>query len=322
MLSKNNLSKEQCNFRVEKSSKVELRWRKRFEDLKVYKARFGNCNVPRNWKQNPSLGHWVHDQRKQIRRWKLGGSRLSKVKNHYEDLNSIGFEWNLQTHSLSKTWDERFEELKQYSNFHGNCNVPIRWSQNRSLGQWVSTQRYQYAQLKRGKPSKMTKEHATRLESLGFTWSLRKRVNNMKKKVLGKYVEIHKNNFQKGVCKTADNIFSHHWVLDETEQSKLAMAANISEIPSSEHLIKFQATEYSVRKSSRSGKKEISISKNSTNEVQCAATNDFTVHDCASDYESLFDHFFTQLGGCYDYADNDIVDDEELDFLVQQLWSS
>jgi len=40
-------------------------WETRFSELQDYKAKFGHCNVPRtSYKENPSLGEWVHMQRK------------------------------------------------------------------------------------------------------------------------------------------------------------------------------------------------------------------------------------------------------------------
>ena len=45
-------------------------WLKQFEELKKYKALHGDCNVPAGYKENPSLGAWVNNQRTL---WKKGG---------------------------------------------------------------------------------------------------------------------------------------------------------------------------------------------------------------------------------------------------------
>mmetsp|Transcript_14761 Transcript_14761/g.27764 ORF Transcript_14761/g.27764 Transcript_14761/m.27764 type:complete len:349 (-) Transcript_14761:2563-3609(-) len=71
------------------------------------------------------------------------------------------------------TWDDRFEELKHYKEQHGHCNVPQIYE--RGLGTWVSQQRAQYKRFKSGKTSSMTKRRQQKLDSLGFSWSLRKR---------------------------------------------------------------------------------------------------------------------------------------------------
>jgi hypothetical protein len=60
-------------------------WPTRFEQLKAYKERIGNCRVPVKWKENPQLGVWVRNQR---HRFKNGS--LSPDKGQL--LAEIGFE--------------------------------------------------------------------------------------------------------------------------------------------------------------------------------------------------------------------------------------
>ncbi len=72
-----------------------------------------------------------------------------------------------------KSWNERFEELKSYKAEKGNCNVPIRYKGNPSLGQWVSTQRQEYGAKKKGTKTNITDERIKALEEVGFVWSLR-----------------------------------------------------------------------------------------------------------------------------------------------------
>ena len=67
-------------------------------------------------------------------------------------------------------WQKMFNELKMFKREHGNCLVPNRFSKNKSLGYWVSTQRHQYKLMKKKIPSLMTTEREAKLESLGFAW--------------------------------------------------------------------------------------------------------------------------------------------------------
>jgi hypothetical protein len=60
-------------------------WSTRFEQLKSYKARLGDCRVPVRWKENPQLGLWVANQRHVL---KTGG--LSPERERL--LVEIGFE--------------------------------------------------------------------------------------------------------------------------------------------------------------------------------------------------------------------------------------
>ena len=70
------------------------------------------------------------------------------------------------------SWEERFEELKDYRKLHGNCNVPQKYQQNKQLGSWVSVQRQQYKKFKNGEKSSMTKERILKLESIEFVWNI------------------------------------------------------------------------------------------------------------------------------------------------------
>jgi len=60
-------------------------WSTRFEQLKAYKERFGNCRVSAKWKENPQLGLWANSQ-KHLRK----NGKLSPEKERL--LREIGFE--------------------------------------------------------------------------------------------------------------------------------------------------------------------------------------------------------------------------------------
>jgi hypothetical protein len=151
---------------------VKKTWDERLEELKEYKMVHGDANVPTLSKENPSLGHWVHDQRKQYRLYNEK-KQTAMTPHRIEQLEAVGFKWALQRHTTMRSWQERFEELKQYMAKHGNCNVPIRYKENASLGQWVSTQRQEYGAKQKGQKSNITDERIKTLEEIGFTWSLR-----------------------------------------------------------------------------------------------------------------------------------------------------
>jgi len=151
---------------------VKKTWEQRLEELKTYKAQHGDCNVPTLSKSNPSLGHWVHDQRKQYRLYE-SGKPTSMTSVRVVKLEAIGFKWALQKHTCMKSWAERYAELAKYKEENQNTNVPIRWKKNPSLGQWVSTQRQEYGNFKSGKKSNMTEIRIHSLNSIGFVWCLR-----------------------------------------------------------------------------------------------------------------------------------------------------
>eukprot|EP00984_Skeletonema_dohrnii_P030330 scaffold21730_cov116-Skeletonema_dohrnii-CCMP3373.AAC.7 len=62
-------------------------------------------------------------------------------------------------------------ELIQYAAKFGNCHVPTKYKENTALGRWVSTQRAEYKRFnKGGEKSSLTAEKIRRLDSIGFAW--------------------------------------------------------------------------------------------------------------------------------------------------------
>ena len=69
-------------------------------------------------------------------------------------------------------WLRRYDELIAFKQQHGHCKVPQSYSQSKTLGVWVMTQRKQYRLLWKGESSCMTAERQAALEKIGFEWSL------------------------------------------------------------------------------------------------------------------------------------------------------
>lgn len=72
--------------------RVDVPWKKRFEELIDFKKKYGHCNVPRNFLHNKALGEWVYSQRRANRTHACEGSYLSDTRK--EALQNIGFKWN------------------------------------------------------------------------------------------------------------------------------------------------------------------------------------------------------------------------------------
>ena len=72
--------------------KYERKWLHHYEQLKKYKEKHGNCNVPVKHEQ---LGRWVSNHRRNYRLLKQGKSS-SMSDDHIRRLESIGFLlWNI-----------------------------------------------------------------------------------------------------------------------------------------------------------------------------------------------------------------------------------
>jgi hypothetical protein len=150
----------------------------RFKDLKVFKAKFGHCNVPCTQSSNNkhySLGKWCRNMRTTYKSIKEGGisiyCKLSKAD--MKRLENAGFEWNIY-----KTFDERFNDLKAFKAKFGHCNVSCTNSSNNkysSLGHWCTKMRSSYKAIKEGgiPRCKLSNAEIKRLEKAGFEWRLK-----------------------------------------------------------------------------------------------------------------------------------------------------
>ena len=71
-------------------------------------------------------------------------------------------------------WCDQFRQLCEYKVQFGHCVVPLKYSANLKLGQWVSTQRTRYRKNREEKSTSMTAEHIRALDGIGFDWGTTK----------------------------------------------------------------------------------------------------------------------------------------------------
>ena len=87
-----------------------------------------------------------------------------------------------KTHGLllswrnAKEWEKRFAELERYRAITGNCDVPVKSEQHRSLGRWVTAQRKKYRQFFGGDQlvagSSELNIRFQRLKEIGFSFAI------------------------------------------------------------------------------------------------------------------------------------------------------
>ena len=111
-----------------RSPHYEGLWNAMLDQLKDYRHRFGDCNVPRDWPENRSLGLWVMTQRSLGRRRRLAAARL-------EELNALGFSWDI----LSDRWERQFSKLVEYKSQHGHCEMEPNGGPHDELAKWQGT---------------------------------------------------------------------------------------------------------------------------------------------------------------------------------------
>eukprot|EP00526_Cylindrotheca_closterium_P001081 CAMPEP_0113614518 /NCGR_PEP_ID=MMETSP0017_2-20120614/7210_1 /TAXON_ID=2856 /ORGANISM="Cylindrotheca closterium" /LENGTH=375 /DNA_ID=CAMNT_0000523693 /DNA_START=494 /DNA_END=1618 /DNA_ORIENTATION=+ /assembly_acc=CAM_ASM_000147 len=138
-------------------------WQQRFEELCEYKEANGNCRVPKNYDKNKQLGYWVPVMR---RYYKEPDKKQDPVwKERFAQLEAIGFDWEVAVSS----WQERLNELLEYKQANGHCQVPVVYEKNKKLEKWVNLMRRYYKDRKR-KQNPVWKERFAQLEALGFDW--------------------------------------------------------------------------------------------------------------------------------------------------------
>lgn len=194
------------------------RWETMLKALKEFREREGHCRVPVHWKKNPQLASWVAVQRRHKKQGKLAAKRVAA-------LDEIGFTWRVEQGSDgglgsnvanflggAAHWEAKYRDLEQYKDEHGNCLVPQRWREDRSLAGWVSGQR-----IKRNK-GLLDPERERRLTALGFEWDP---IDAQWEEMFAALVEFHS---QHGHCNVQQKAGCDrklaHWVRNQRAAAK------------------------------------------------------------------------------------------------------
>lgn len=128
---------------------LQFKWDCMFAELLAFKAAHGHANVPING--TTDLDAWVGRQRKAKSSGQLSEERIAS-------LNEVGFDWD----PFESQWEEGFSMLLAYRYEHDHVNVPQRPISQ--LGRWVRGQREAVTN------GRLTPEHQTRLNEIGFMW--------------------------------------------------------------------------------------------------------------------------------------------------------
>jgi len=82
--------------------------------------------------------------------------------------DAMGFNWTSQEY-VTRSFDERIEDLKEYRRTHGHLNVTR--NEDSSLNQFCADVRYSLNKFEKDGTKKLTEERMTRLDALGFEWT-------------------------------------------------------------------------------------------------------------------------------------------------------
>ena len=102
-------------------------WEERLRQLRDYKARYGDLLIPIRFKENPSLGKFVHNSREQYKIFhkapgpgKPKKKKCSLTRERIEQLEELGFLWSAERSKHQKEdWEARLKQLKKYKEKYG-----------------------------------------------------------------------------------------------------------------------------------------------------------------------------------------------------------
>jgi len=122
--------------------------------------------------------------------------------------------------SSDALWQDMYNELVNFREREGHCQVPAKFSENPKLGNWVRTQRAQRKKLLNGEFTIMTAKRVQALEAIGFVWEVR--VDNFltRDKWMVMYEELQKYRKETGRCcvTNAENSKLAYWITKQRKQ--------------------------------------------------------------------------------------------------------
>lgn len=172
-------------------------WLSRLEEVKSYllEHNITIAELPRQTR----LGNWIHKQREDYNQFQTQKllhhaqekdgvnvdeyhSRMSKRMKKFEVLKTQLSDHHWWMNRRERQWEQRLSELQVYRDQYGDCCVPISYSANPQLANWVSRMRKQYKTWKplnsnetAGKDYSslehwLVEDRFERLKAIGFVW--------------------------------------------------------------------------------------------------------------------------------------------------------
>jgi hypothetical protein len=132
------------------------------EDLKRFKETHGHANV--SIPEDKSLSAFCKRAR---HAHKNPGNGKQLTAERIAAFDAIGFIWTSKTY-VTKSFDERIEDLKEYKRTHGHLNV--NRNEDNCLYQFCADVRNSLKHVEEDGIRKLTEECIARLDDLGFKW--------------------------------------------------------------------------------------------------------------------------------------------------------
>lgn len=147
-------------------------WDSKYNELKEVFTNSGSSFV--STKDNKTLASWIIQQRVRRKKGKLSNKQI-------ELLNEINFDWEPETKGGlpdDEQWFSNFQQLEQYKEKFGHCNVSQVDKVYKKLGRWLNDQRVNYSR------GKILEHRKDLLEQLGVIWNVKEHEWNSKLQML------------------------------------------------------------------------------------------------------------------------------------------
>ncbi len=157
--------------------------------------------------EGKKLGAWVERQKIAYKAGKLERSRIRK-------LEKVGFVWEM----AEKTWNERYEDAKEYYKKHGNLHMRHKDLQGKQvlLYEWIMRQDWEYSKENHGK---LTEEQVRLLEEINISIRTEGDVRwDRGYRNLKRYYEEHGNSLLRYNYTTEDGFNLGEWVKQQREK--------------------------------------------------------------------------------------------------------
>jgi len=186
------------------ASKInDIKWEEMYNRLQSYHSKNGNADVPNRWKEDLQLASWVMNQRQRRKKGIISDEQIQR-------LDALGFTWQ---HRERGVWEDRYQELIEFKEKYGHCNVSVGYKENPKLARFVNNSRTQKAD------GRLSQERIELLEQIGFQWA---ELNTDKWEE--RYLQLLYFNEENGHCNVpynySDNQQLGNWVSQQRQKKK------------------------------------------------------------------------------------------------------
>ena len=120
-------------------------------------------------------------------------------------------------------WGDHFRQLCEFKVQFGHCLVPIRYSANLKLGQWVARQRSRYSDDREAKSTSMAAEQIRALDGIGFDWGISK--SDLASIWSARFQQLHEYKVRFGHCDVPQTYSANpnlgQWVVNQRKNYRL-----------------------------------------------------------------------------------------------------